>query len=58
VDGLAREAEVARDRGERGALRQRVRDLAALERVQLTPQVTQLAQRGTRRRGARRLRRE
>jgi hypothetical protein len=58
VDRLAREAEVARDRGERGAVGKRVRDLAALERLQLAPQFAQLAQRGAGRGGVRRLRRE
>jgi hypothetical protein len=58
VDGLAREAEVARDRGERGAVRERLSDLAALERLQLTPQLAQLAQGGAGRGGACRLRRE
>jgi hypothetical protein len=58
VDGLARKAEVARDRGERRAVGKRVRDLAALERVQLAPKLAELAQRGSGRGGARGLGRE
>jgi hypothetical protein len=58
MHSLAGEAEVARDRGERGAVGERLRDLAALERLQLAAQLGQLAQRGAGRRGARGVRRE
>jgi hypothetical protein len=58
VDGLAREPEIARDRGERGAVGERLRDLAALERVKLATQLAELAQRGAGGSGVRRLLRE
>jgi hypothetical protein len=58
VDGLAREAEVARDRGERRAVGERVGYLTTLERLQLAAQLAELAQRGAGSRRVRRLRRE
>jgi hypothetical protein len=56
VDGLAGQAEIARDRRERRAVGESVRHLAALERLELVPQLAQAAQRGTRRGRIRRLR--
>ncbi len=44
MDGLAGDPEIARDGRERGALRQRLRDLAALEAIELSMQLVEKAE--------------
>ena len=52
MDGLAGDPEIARDGCERGALRQRVRDLASLESIELSMELAKEAESRTGRWGA------
>jgi hypothetical protein len=52
MGGLPADPEIPRDGCERGAVRQRVRDLAALECIELSTELAEGTQRRTRRRGA------
>jgi hypothetical protein len=58
MDRLPRQAEVATDRCVRRAVGKGVGDLASLEGIELAAQLADLAQRGSRRRGTYRLRRQ